>query len=346
MTQVSLPLMPPFLLATDGSISARMAQRLLYPIAHTLAGQWSRQGQPLIAVLNVQPRSPGRRHPVEADIELDVTEPEIADPADEDEASLSMPEINGTSSSQPLSPLLVSVQADFPPDLSVSFQVRQGRAATEILTYARQIHAGLIAVGHQGLGGVRELLLGSVSSAVARYADCNVLVTRGPWEELITPSWEHVLLVVNGSPATKQAIAVTRQLIPAGIRQVTVLYVQPPLTTHYLFGPFATPTPSWQLNQLLQQVQKEQSEQIIQQVRESLSLPDLKIQTLVQTSEPGPLICQIAQQQQANLIILGSDRRPAFRNIRLSATGDYTIHHAPCPVLLCRSIRSESALSE
>jgi nucleotide-binding universal stress UspA family protein len=133
------------------------------------------------------------------------------------------------------------------------------------------------------------------------------------------------------------------------------------LNANYLFGPFVTPTPSWQLSRSLQAVQKEQSEYLLQQAKKDLNLPQLDVQMLAQTGEPGPLICQVAQQQQSHLIIIGSDatrrsllaplqnlrkakpaaiklenRRP-LRNTRLSATEDYTIHHAPCPVLLCRT---------
>jgi nucleotide-binding universal stress UspA family protein len=134
-------------------------------------------------------------------------------------------------------------------------------------------------------------------------------------------------------------------LIPAGIQRVTILCAQTPLNPHYLFGPFATPTPNWQLTQSLQQAQKEQSEQIIQKAQEKLAGANLAVTTLIQTGEPGPIICQIAQQQQADVIILGSDRHPAFRNIRLTATGDYVLHHAPCPLLLCRTGRAEIELN-
>jgi nucleotide-binding universal stress UspA family protein len=165
------------------------------------------------------------------------------------------------------------------------------------------------------------------------------------------------LLVIDDHAATQAAIALTRQLAPAGIQQITLLTAQSPLNANYLFGPFATPTPSWHLNQSLQAVQKEQSEHGLQHAKQALNLPEVSVQMISQTSEAGPLVCQIAQQRQADLIILGSDTRrrslltslPHFRrdragaqaealpNTRLSPSDDYTIHHAPCPVLLCRS---------
>jgi nucleotide-binding universal stress UspA family protein len=189
------------------------------------------------------------------------------------------------------------------------------------------------------------------------------------------PRLHHLLLVVNESPATQQAIATVRQLLPAGVRQLTILYAQQPLNADYLFGPFATPTPSWQLNQSLQDAQKEQGDGILEQARAAFSAPTVDVHTLRQIGDPGPLICQTAQQQQVDLIVLGGNAMqrwlrlpagdglfplqsfwrskpvdaevvkppPALRNTRLSAAEDYTLHHAPCPVLLCRSMHPASS---
>lgn len=251
-----------------------------------------------------------------------------------------------------LPPALAALQTELEQTASAiaaSLVSVQGRPATEILKQASQSQAGLIALGCHGTGGAREMLVGSVSAEIARYADSHVLIARSAEpEHPVQPNWQHVLLVVTGELATQSAIALTRQLVPVGIQQLTVLCVQPPLTSHYLFGPFATPNPSWQLTQSLQAAQREQSEAILQQAKLALSDLDLELEMLVQTGEPGSLICQVAEQRQANLIIIGSDVNPKRsksppagsigrrRLLRLTATADYVIHHASCPVLLSR----------
>lgn len=343
MQSTSAPLMPPLLLATDGSLSAQMAQRLIMPLAQILPTDTTTSTPVPLEVLTVQPRPVRLRARGLPSLAGFNRKPSTEARALEASTEPDFPSLETDELLEPsLLELQITPTLDTSPACPINFQSREGRPATEILNYARTLQAGLIAVGHRGIGGSRELLLGSVSSAIARYAASHVLVARGlPEEPNFQPRWGHVLLVVNGSQATKQAIALTRQLLPVGIQRITILCAQTPLNPHHLFGPFATPTPSWQLTQSLQQAQKEQSEWIIQKAQEKLTAPNVELETFIQIGEPGPLICQMAAQQQADMIILGSDRQPAFRHTRLTATGDYALHHAPCPVLLCRMARAD-----
>ena len=53
-----------------------------------------------------------------------------------------------------------------------------GKPAKAIMQVASKRHADLIVVGAKGLGGIGRILLGSVSTRVAEYAPCSVLVVR------------------------------------------------------------------------------------------------------------------------------------------------------------------------
>jgi nucleotide-binding universal stress UspA family protein len=55
---------------------------------------------------------------------------------------------------------------------------RVGYPDAEIVDLAEELEAGLIVMGSRGLGGLRRMLLGSVSDSVVRHAHCPVLVTR------------------------------------------------------------------------------------------------------------------------------------------------------------------------
>ena len=56
--------------------------------------------------------------------------------------------------------------------------LRIGRPDEQIVDLAEEIGAGLIVMGSRGLGGIRRLLMGSVSDSVVRHAHCPVLIVR------------------------------------------------------------------------------------------------------------------------------------------------------------------------
>ena len=56
--------------------------------------------------------------------------------------------------------------------------VLTGRAAEEIVTYARDIDAAMIVMTTHGYSGVKHALLGSTTEEVLRHAECPVLSVR------------------------------------------------------------------------------------------------------------------------------------------------------------------------
>ena len=61
----------------------------------------------------------------------------------------------------------------------VTRSMPKGHPAGEILAAAAGFDADLIVVGARGLGGMKRLLLGSVSERVLRDARCPVLIVKG-----------------------------------------------------------------------------------------------------------------------------------------------------------------------
>ena len=60
----------------------------------------------------------------------------------------------------------------------VSVVIRFGDPGHEIVRYAEEVDAGLIAVASRGRRGLERLLLGSVAERVVRLAHCPVLVLK------------------------------------------------------------------------------------------------------------------------------------------------------------------------
>lgn len=56
--------------------------------------------------------------------------------------------------------------------------LKQGDPATTVVAYAEEIQSDLIIVGSRGIGGIKELLLGSVSHHIIQHSNIPVLVVK------------------------------------------------------------------------------------------------------------------------------------------------------------------------
>jgi nucleotide-binding universal stress UspA family protein len=73
---------------------------------------------------------------------------------------------------------LVRFVADLrtPPSVSVRTEVREGRAATQLIAYANEHRADLIVAGRRGPDAIAHAFVGSVATSLLRGATCSVLI--------------------------------------------------------------------------------------------------------------------------------------------------------------------------
>lgn len=54
------------------------------------------------------------------------------------------------------------------------------------------------------------------------------------------------------------------------------------------------------------------------------------------TGKPGEVICRIAEEESASIIVTGTRGMGKVRRTILGSVSDYLVHHALCPVVVCR----------
>ena len=74
--------------------------------------------------------------------------------------------------------LLSKIRAALPSSLPIEQRAVEGNPAEQIINVAREWKADLIVVGTHSRHGISRLLLGSTAEAIARRAQCSVLVVR------------------------------------------------------------------------------------------------------------------------------------------------------------------------
>ncbi|MBI4418762.1 MAG: universal stress protein [Ignavibacteriales bacterium] len=71
------------------------------------------------------------------------------------------------------------------PDVPIEYHIKEGRAAIEIVSFAKRQDIQLIVMASHGLSGIEHLLLGSVTERVIRLAPCPVLTLKSFGKRLL-----------------------------------------------------------------------------------------------------------------------------------------------------------------
>ena len=81
-------------------------------------------------------------------------------------------------------------------EVPVEYHIKEGRAAADIVTFAKRNNIQLIVMASHGLSGIEHFLIGSVTEKVVRLAPCPVLTVKSFGHSLIKR--EHSATVTTG----------------------------------------------------------------------------------------------------------------------------------------------------
>ena len=205
---------------------------------------------------------------------------------------------------------------------------RIGRPDAEISHLAEEIEAGLIVVGSRGLGPVRRILVGSVSSSVIRHAHGSVLVVRDGGDALP----DRILLAVDGSDESRLALQAAAELSAATGAELHLVYVLPP--SHVMYGHhyYSEAIKA----SLLEQVERDAREFLDRQAREAEAVGGKVGETHLASGNAQAEIVRLAEELHAGLTVLGSRGLGGVRRALMGSVSDSVVRHAHNPVLVVR----------
>lgn len=62
--------------------------------------------------------------------------------------------------------------------------------------------------------------------------------------------------------------------------------------------------------------------------------------------KPGQVLCSVAVEEKAVMIVMGTRGMGKLRRTILGSVSDFVIHHAACPVVVCRQAKEEESEME
>jgi nucleotide-binding universal stress UspA family protein len=186
--------------------------------------------------------------------------------------------------------------------------------------------ASLLVVGARGLGGFRELLLGSVSQQCVHHAPCPVAVVR-PTVRRVEPAVERIVVGVDGSGAAQRALA---WAVDEGrARGATVEAVHAWHMPYVGLSPYA---PVAADPAIFEEAGREVLQRAVDRV-DARGLP-APVERILAAGGAASVLLEAAKG--ADLVVVGTRGRGGFAGLVLGSVSHQVTHHAECPVVVVR----------
>ncbi len=149
----------------------------------------------------------------------------------------------------------------------------------------------------------------------------------------------HVLIATDGSEQSLKAARYLRSLLdPASLERISVLAVIRPLAAVPFASDFGEEEHVAQQADAdpggysFQQAAQEAVERVAAELRDITE----NVDTLVRSGAPADQIIRVADEVEADLIVIGGRGKGAVGAVLLGSVAYRVLHHAPCPVLVTR----------
>jgi nucleotide-binding universal stress UspA family protein len=205
--------------------------------------------------------------------------------------------------------------------------LRQGPPIDEILSFAEELHPGLVVIGSRGLGSVGSFLVGSVSEGVVHHAPCPVLIVRGGQK-----AWPPQRIVIgddSSDPATRagELGAVLAKLFGIGAILVRA-YEAPP-----------EPIGGWSGQDRIKldeaRLQKERA--LERRAKELEAIGESRPESRLIETDPTLALLLVAEEkeEEKTIIAVGSRGLGAAKRLMLGSVSTKVLRAARGPVLIC-----------
>jgi nucleotide-binding universal stress UspA family protein len=231
-----------------------------------------------------------------------------------------------------------------PHDIRSSVAVVEGQPVDAILHEAHGRRRSMVIMGSHGRSGLDRIINGSVTTTVAHHADCAVLVL--PARLLASgeplPSFSRVLCAVDFLPSSLAALRHALQLAGQAAARVSVLHV---LET-------AGDVEALELRHFsVPEYHAAREREALENLRGHIPERARRLCAVherIATGPPGWTVLRIAEEMQADLIVMGSGDRYHLRSMWLGGATERVIRLAHAPVLIVPASKSSprEALAE
>lgn len=212
-----------------------------------------------------------------------------------------------------------------------------------VLIAADDWRAEMIVVGARGLGPLQKLMMGSVSTSVARGATVPVMVVHPPGKDSSEAAESGplaALLASDGSPASAQAANFLSRLAWPDDTQGELVQVIEPMSI--------SPLPSWLRDRVRteeaasmardwdeeHQAERAAAAAALAQLQQTLPACFQSAPPIVAEGHPAEQILALLKQRECDLVVVGARSLGAIQRFVVGSTSEAILAQATCSVLL------------
>jgi nucleotide-binding universal stress UspA family protein len=214
--------------------------------------------------------------------------------------------------------------------------VSGSRVAEGILNTAKEQGCDLMVMGTHGRKGIAHAL-GSIAERVIRLATIPVMLVREV-KDVLTPDWQRILVAVDGSDASRKALAYADHLAKTTKAELHLVHVipdvPPPLIDPLGVGGVAA---SLTYNDTLKQLEHD-ARLVMEVSRAEVETEKTVFHTArAQRERVAETLVRYAKEQACQLIVMGTHGRTGVNRFLLGSVAEGVAHSATMPLLLIRA---------
>lgn len=211
-------------------------------------------------------------------------------------------------------------------------QVVEGDTVLALCEVAERERVGLIAMATHGRSGVSRWALGSVADHLVRIAPHPVLLVRATMESPTGGTLRRILVPLDGSPLSEEAIPQARALAEATGASLILVRAVEMQTERELDGIMV---PSDGPNLLRAQRGRAAGHYLLS-IQERLQTIGIPCSSFVIHQPPAQAILTVAEHEEADLIVMSTHARAGLGRWVHGSVADGVLLGATCPLLLVR----------
>ena len=197
----------------------------------------------------------------------------------------------------------------------------EGEVHERIVDLADAENCDVIVMGRRGLRRIERALIGSVTARVIGHTQRDVLVV--PLGTVV--GWKKIVLATDGSKHSAQAAERAISFAKSYGGELRVISVVDVPTEFYAEAPQA-------VDDLVRKAKG-----YVADVKRQAEAEGVKAETFVGEAEADEAITNLAKEQNADMIIIGSHGRTGLRRLLMGSVAEKVIGYAPCPVLVVKT---------